>query len=189
MRAYLQHITGRLSDEEWSLIDGIVQHHSISKGAFLLEEGKACQSIWFLEEGAVRMYELKDGNENTTHFFVAPSFFTVYHSLLTGSPSELFIKAEEDCSLQILPYPALSALYRQSHALEHIGRIMAELNFIAEFNRRRMHLNMDALQRYEQLEAQQPEVFQRFQLKDIATYLGITPVSLSRLRRYRTKKE
>lgn len=189
MRTYLEHITGRLSDEDWSLINGIIQHHNIDKGAFLLEEGKVCRSIWFLEEGAVRMYELRDGNEQTTHFFLAPAFFTVYHSLLTGAPSELFIKAEEDCRLQVLPFTALSALYRQSHALERIGRIMAELNFMAEFNRRRMHLNMDALQRYEQLEASQPEVFQRFQLKDIATYLGITAVSLSRLRRYRTKKE
>ena len=85
--------------------------------------------------------------------------------------------------------PQLHELYRNRHALEHIGRVMAEMQFMMEFDRRRMHLNMDALQRYEHLERTQPEVFQRFQLKDIATYLGITPVSLSRLRKYRFGKK
>ncbi len=188
MRNYLDQTTGKLSDEDWAFIQSIIRRQKVAKNELILEEGKTCQNIWFLEQGAVRMFELQDGTENTTHFFLAPTFFTVYHSLLTATPSELFIKAEEDCILQTLPYKALSALYQQSHALERIGRIMAEINFMAEFDRRRMHLNMDALQRYEQLEARQPEVFQRFQLKDIATYLGITPVSLSRLRRYRSKK-
>ncbi len=135
------------------------------------------------------MFENMDGTEKTTHFFIAPTMFTMYHSLITATPSEVSIKAEENCSLQAIPHAQLTKLYDQSHQLERIGRIMAEFQFVGEFNRRRLHLNMDALQRYEYLEQHQPEVFQRFQLKDIATYLGITPVSLSRLRKYRSQKE
>lgn len=186
MREYLENIIGKLEEHDWSLLSAIIREEVCSRGDYLLEAGIVCRNIWFLKQGAIRMFELNEGIEFTTHFFISPSFFTLYHSLLSGVPSELYIKAEENCSLQILPYSSLSKLYQDSHALERIGRIMAEFHFMAEFERRRMHLNMDALQRYEYLEKKQPEVFHHFQLKDIATYLGITPVSLSRLRKYRS---
>ncbi len=188
MRAYLENIAGRLDQESWDMLESIILKETVGKGNFLLTSGKVCRNIWYMGEGAVRMFEYRDGEEQTTHFFISPAMFTTYHSLITGAPSELAVKAEEDCVLEVLPYEKLKALYDKSHALERIGRIMAEYQFIAEFNRRRMHLNMDALGRYEKLESEQPEVFHRFQLKDIATYLGITPVSLSRLRKYRFNK-
>jgi CRP-like cAMP-binding protein len=189
LRSYLEQIAGKIPDRDWNLLEEIIQPMEYPGNQHLIEEGKICRHIWFLEKGALRMFEYMDGNEKTTHFFLAPTMFTMYHSLITSTPSEVSIKTEEDCILQALPYAQLIKLYDQSHRLERIGRIMAEFQFVGEFNRRRLHLNMDALQRYEYLEQNQPEVFQRFQLKDIATYLGITPVSLSRLRKYRSQKE
>ena len=185
MKEYIENITGHLNPENWILLDEIMYEIDVPKGQIIQEDNKICKNIWYLKEGAARTFEYKEGEEHTTNFFIAPSVFTIFHSLITKSPSELLIRSEENCILNVLPYEKLTSLYEKSHQIEHIGRIMAELEFVAEFNRRRMLLKMDALQRYEYLERNSPEVFQRYQLKDIATYLGITPVSLSRLRKSR----
>ena len=190
MRQYIENIIGRnLPDSDWALLSDIIERKEITKGELLLKEGQRCHDIWYLKEGAVRYYENINGEYRTTHFFIAPAMFTVYHSLLSDEPSELAIEATADLKLEVLPYSLLKQLYDQSHVLERVGRIMAEYQFINELNRRRMLLNMDALERYEFLEANQPEVFQQYQLKDIATYIGITPVSLSRLRKYRMERK
>lgn len=190
MKTYLEKITGKpISEEGWALLSGIRSFQEAKKGELLISEGSRCNQIWYLAEGAVRFHENVNGEYRTTHFFVSPAMFTTYHSLITGAPSELNMEVVEDAKLEVLPYDKLKALYDTSHELERIGRIMAEYQFIAEFDRRRMLLNMDALERYEFLEANQPEVFQHFQLKDIATFLGITPVSLSRLRKYRSERK
>ena len=190
LKKYLEQITGEsIPDHDWNLLSSIIVHKNIVKGNLLFETAMKCEEIWFLKSGAVRYFENVNGEYKTTHFFIAPSMFTVYHSLITGMSSELSIEAYEYLDLEVLPYPKLKELYTKSHLLERIGRIMAEYQFVSEFNRRRMLLNMDALERYEFLESSQPEIFQRFQLKDIATYLGITPVSLSRLRKYRMSRK
>jgi len=190
LKKYIENILGsKIPEKDWSLLQGITESEEIEKGTLLIIEGRVCKKIWFLKRGAVRYYENIDGEIRTTHFFIAPSMFTVYHSLITGSPSVISVEAVEALHLEWIPYDKLKGLYNKSHMLERIGRIMAEYQFIAEFNRRRMLLNMDALERYEFLEKEQPEIFQYFQLKDIATFLGITPVSLSRLRKYRLSRK
>jgi CRP-like cAMP-binding protein len=190
MRQFIENIISeKLSESDWKQLSDIIGKEEVQKGQHLLQEGERCTKIWFLKEGAVRFYENVKGEYRTTHFFMAASMFTVYHSLLIMGPSELNIEASTDSKLETLPYVELKKLYKESHAIERIGRIMAEYQFMAEFNRRRMLLNMDSLERYLFLEANQPEVFQHYQLKDIATYIGITPVSLSRLRKYRLDRK
>ncbi|MEM1323862.1 MAG: cyclic nucleotide-binding domain-containing protein [Bacteroidota bacterium] len=185
MRNYLEKITGPIPDEDWKLFEALSYADTKKKGAVLLDFNKKCKDIWFLKKGAVRKIDNINGAIKTTHFYVAPFMFTVYRSLLRGVPSTMSIVCEEDCDFEVIPYKDLVKLYRQSHAVERVGRIMAEHQYIEEFDLRRILLNMDALQRYEYLEQHQPEIFQHFQLKDIATFLGITPVSLSRLRKTR----
>ncbi|HKK67641.1 MAG TPA: hypothetical protein VJ946_05490, partial [Bacteroidales bacterium] len=92
---------------------------------------------------------------------------------------------EEDCEFLMLDIKELDGLYRQSKYIERVGRRMAEEEFIQEFSMRRMFLKLDALQRYEYMEKNHREILRRFQLKDIATFLGVTPETLSRLRKLR----
>ncbi|MEM9329145.1 MAG: Crp/Fnr family transcriptional regulator, partial [Bacteroidota bacterium] len=106
-------------------------------------------------------------------------------SLLRQEPSNMAVICEEFCEFDVIPYSGLTQLYDRSHAIERVGRVMAEHQYIEEFELRKMLLSLDSLERYEYLEVNQPEIFQHFQLKDIATFLGITPVSLSRLRKTR----
>jgi CRP-like cAMP-binding protein len=188
MRDYLESSVGILKDEDWFLIENIIETKKYPRSEFMLSEGERCRTIWYLSEGSVRYFEIIKGREVTTHFFTAPAFFTAYHSLITGSVSDLYIITNETCRIQAFAYSKLFELYDKSHKIERIGRVMAELQFIAEFDRRRKHLSYDAAEHYAYIESNRPDILQRFQQKDIASYLGITPESLSRLRKYRYEK-
>ncbi|WP_028665014.1 Crp/Fnr family transcriptional regulator [Runella zeae] len=189
MKEQLERYIGDLNDETWRLLEQLLSKQTLKKEDILINEGEVCRYLWFLEKGAVKAYENCEGEYRTTHFFTDGSFITNYMSVISKQPSDIIFKAVETCELLKIPYNRLEQLYNSNHKLEHIGRVMAELQFIAEFQLRRLHLTMDALERYEYLETRQPEVFVRFALKDIASFLGITPVSLSRLRKYRFDKK
>jgi CRP-like cAMP-binding protein len=180
---FFETLFGVMPSKEWELLSGILEPVEIQKGADVHKIGKYCKHLWFLEKGAVRVYEHSNGQERTTHFFIENNLFIDYHSVLTNTPSEIGFKAEEDCLLQQMPYDKLLWSFDQSHYLERLARLMAERQFVMEFELRRQLLNFDALQRYEYLIKTQPSIFQRFALKDIASFIGVTPVSLSRLRK------
>ncbi len=183
LRVFLENLFGAMPEHEWQLLSSTMQPLTIAKNEDLHPIGKYCKHLWFLEKGAVKVYELNNGEERNTHFFTAFSLFIDYHSIATHTPSEIGFRAVEDCSIYALNYAALLTCYDQSPYLERIGRIMAERQFVMEFELRRLLLNYDAKQRYAYLMQKQPEIFQRFSLKDIASFIGITPVSLSRLRK------
>ncbi len=185
MKSYIEKIVGQLDESTFKLLSEITTEIHVPKDKFLLEQGQICKHLWFLKKGAVKVYEIINGDIRNTHFFTEECFFLNYVSALNKQPSELFFQTVENCEISQINYLALENLYNQSHKIEHIGRVMAEMQFINEYQRRKQLLNMDALERYEYLESQQPEIFARFALKDISSYLGITPVSLSRLRKYR----
>ncbi|MCI5058486.1 cyclic nucleotide-binding domain-containing protein [Phaeodactylibacter sp.] len=185
MRKYIEHIAGKMPDKDWQLYKQHLKAVKSKKGEVILGLQKPCKTIWHMTKGAVRKFEMDNGIEKTTHFYVAPKVFTVLHSVLTGGPSDLSIICEEDCEFLTLDIDQLADLYQQSIYIERVGRRMAEEEFIEEFSMRRMFLKLDALQRYEYMEQKHPEVLMRFQLKDVATFLGVTPETLSRLRKMR----
>ncbi len=189
MREFIEKVAGRLEDSEYKKLLRIRTEITLSRDEFLLKDGQVCKHLWFLRKGAIKGYHILNGETRSTRFFIEECFLTDYASALTQSPTDLYFQATEHCELYKISYSKLESLYSQSHQLEHVGRIMAEFQFIEEYDRRLQQLDMDALQRYEHLEQHQPEIFTRFALKDIASYLGITPVSLSRLRKYRFSKK
>lgn len=183
LKLYLEAILEQFPQQEWDLLNNILTTLKIGKGEEIHKIGKKCNHLWFLEKGAVRGYEQINDQERTMKFFLDKSFFFDYHSVLTNSTSEIGFKAEDDCIVIQIPYNKLLTLYNQSHYLERLARLIAERKFLEEFELRRQLLNFDALKRYEYLIEHQPNIFQQFALKDIATFIGITPVSLSRLRK------
>lgn len=185
MRKYIEHIAGPLPNHDWEVYQRHLNVTKAKKGETILHFDRPCQTIWHMTKGAVRKLEMDNGIEKTTHFYVAPKVITVLHSALTGRLSDLSIICEEDCEFLTLDVNQLDSLYKQSIYIERIGRRMAEEEFIEEFSMRRMFLKLDALQRYEFMEQKHPEILQRFQLKDVATFLGVTPETLSRLRKLR----
>lgn len=185
LKTFFEHLFGNVPQTEWELLKSIIEPIEIAKGEHIHKIGKPCRYLWYLEKGAIRVYEHTNEQERTTHFFIENNLFIDYHSVLTQSPSQIGFRAEENCLLQQMPYDRLLTLFDKSHYLERLARLMAERQFVMEFELRRQLLNFDALERYEYLINNQPYIFQRFALKDIASFIGITPVSLSRLRKLR----
>lgn len=183
LKNFFESLFGKVPQSEWELLESILETIEVPKGENIHEIGKHCKYLWFIEKGAVRVYEYSNDTERTTHFFIENSFFIDYHSVLTNLPSDIGFRAEEICLIQQMPYDKLLALFDKSHYLERLARLMAERQFVMEFELRRQLLNFDALERYEFLIKTKPFIFHRFALKDIASFIGITPVSLSRLRK------
>lgn len=183
LKIFIEKVFGIIPEKDWKLLNSIIEPLTVKKGTEILSIGKCCKHLWFLSRGAVRAFEINDGLEKSNYFFTDYSLFIDYYSIATGQTSELCIIAEEDCEILAMDYAKLLELYNQSQLLERIGRIMAERQFVIEFELRRMFLKMDAFERYEYLISHRPEIFQRFALKDIASFIGVTPVSLSRLRK------
>jgi CRP-like cAMP-binding protein len=183
LRLFFENLFGPMPQPEWTLLKGILEPIVVEKGQELHPIGKCCEHLWFMDRGALKIYEILDGRERTTHFFVENSLFIDFHSATSGNPSEFGFRAEECCHIQQMPYGRLLELFDRSHYLERLARLMAERQFMLEFELRRQLLNLDAMQRYEYLMERHPHIFRRFALKDIASFIGITPVSLSRLRK------
>lgn len=185
MRTIFENIAGSIPDHDWNMYFEKLKPTKAKKGDVILPLNKVCETIWHLTTGAVKKVELDKGILKTTHFYIAPKVFTVLQSTLKNEPSDLSIVCEEDCEFLKLSTRDLQALYKKSIFIERIGRRLVEEEFISEFSMRRMFLKLDALQRYEFVEKSHPEILNRFQLKDIATFLGVTPETLSRLRKIR----
>jgi len=110
-------------------------------------------------------------------------FFTDFKGMAGKQPSALGFRTTEKSQIIRISYPDLLQVYNKSHSIERIGRIMAERQFLMELHLRTLLLNHNSKDLYDYLIREQPAVFQHFSLKDIASFMGIAPESLSRLRR------
>lgn len=171
------------------LLSGISTVKVFAKDEAILEQGRFCKHLWFLNKGAVKAYETVDGVDRVTYFFTDNTFFTNYYCWVTGNPSDITFRAVEPSEITLIDYPKLEELCQQHHIFDTIGRKMAERIFVTEYMNRKLFLQCTATQRYEYIESERPEVFQRFVLKDIASFIGITDVSLSRIRKERMAKK
>jgi CRP-like cAMP-binding protein len=172
-----------LSEEEWTLVSSRLEVKSLQKGSLLLREGEVCRFLAFLRSGTVVYYYLNDrGEEVTTDFAFENQFVTDNRSRLSNTPSHLNIRAIEPVDLILLYESDLNELYRLLPKMERVGRILVEQAYV-----RLVQLSLDlqilpAEERYLKLAREYPQALQRLPLYHIATYLGIAPKSLSRIR-------
>lgn len=155
----------------------------LKKNSYFLREDQVCSRIAFLHTGMVRFFHTQDGTERTSDFCFENSFITGYHSLITGLPSDTSIQALEDCMLLEISYNSIFTLYDKNPKYERIGRVIAENNFLSMRKHLMSLLNDSAEKRYENLIERAPHFVQRISLLYIASYLGISPETLSRVRR------
>ena len=154
----------------------------ISKGDTLLHAGQYCRHLYFLEAGLVKLSTHHEAREFVMRFFQDEMLFTVPDSVLRGSPSDYELVALEESRLAVLSYEDLENICNESHQVETFFRKflgMACMNMMQRINEM---LTENATERYSLFLKQHPELIHRLSLGDIAAYLGITQVSLSRLR-------
>ncbi|WP_461788654.1 Crp/Fnr family transcriptional regulator [Pedobacter sp.] len=175
---------GPLSAE---LKNAIIENSSIatySKGRILLSEGEKSDTIYFIISGAVRIYYLNsNGEETNTWFLFENELLISVYSFFTSNPSFEYMQAMEDCTLIVVKKERLDWLYKNFLEFNIIGRRLTELYYVrneAQTNALRM---LSAKERYQQLIVAQPKILQRVSLTHIASYLGISRETLSRIRK------
>jgi CRP-like cAMP-binding protein len=170
-------------DEEWDLLVPHLQEKTLKKGQLFAAEGKQAKDIGFILQGNMRQYYTRDGEEKTTYFYFENHLVSSYLSCITGKPSELTIEALTEVHLLVFTYDVLKSLYQQSAAWERFGRMIAEYIAIGLEERMVGLLMLSPEERYHQLlTSNKQKILERIPQHYIANYLGITPVSLSRIR-------
>lgn len=179
--AYLQHIKP-LSPEAIQAIKEVCAPLTIRKGKDLQSIGQTCRTIYFIEKGCARIYYYKDGTDVTEYFAFENSLVARVESLFTGKPSRKGIQILEDSDIIALNAVELKKRYDRYPEIERLFHKVTEAGYVETVNRLESLQFHSAEERYKDLLEAHPEIIQRVPLKYIASYLGITQVSLSRIR-------
>ena len=178
------HVT--LDEAEQRLVKSDLQLTTIKKNKVLLSPGEICRNIYFVNKGCLRMYHTdKQGVEHNISFCPENWWAVDIASFSNQSPSFYAIAALQETELFYLSYSALEKLYLQVPKLERFFRILTQNGFNLYQRRITSALSKTAEERYLVFRKQYPGLEQRIAQKQIASYLGITPIFLSRLRKKR----
>lgn len=171
-----------ISKELEAEINRVSKKVKFKKGEAIIEVGERCSNLYFIEKGLVRGYYFDEAKEITGWFAKENEFATSFYSFIAKEPSSETIQVLEDCELIALSYTALQNLYTKFPETERIGRIITESYYI-KLEERILNIQFKtAKERYDKLVASNPSLLQRASLGQIATYLGITQETLSRIR-------
>ncbi|MBO9639958.1 MAG: Crp/Fnr family transcriptional regulator [Siphonobacter aquaeclarae] len=173
-----------LPPDTWERLEPLFSPLTLRKGEYFLTAGALARQIGFLSEGVMRaFYGNDEGEEYNKHFFVPYCLIGGYASLITGQPNQIVQQALTDCRILVADYGQLTALYDTAPELERAARRLAEQFFVNKEEREIELVLCNATERYARFQQQFPGLEQVIPQYHIASYLGITPTQLSRIRR------
>ncbi|EPH12453.1 hypothetical protein HMPREF9713_01295 [Myroides odoratimimus CCUG 12700] len=179
------HFVDRLLED---LQDSVI-YRTLTKGEEILQLGEVCDYVGIVRKGCLRMYYIDaEGDDVSFAFYLSNHIFTNYEGVLTNAPSQLTIVATEETDVELIRKSDLFAYYETSIEAQLLGRRMAELIFLEAKKRIDFLLFLNPEQRYLQLIESTPEVFKCIPQKYIASYIGVKPQSLSRIRKRLNEK-
>ncbi len=180
----------KLTKEELALAKTFFIPKKVRKRQFILQEGEVCKSLAFISEGCLRNYSVDDkGEEHIIRFGIEGWWLSDMHSFTTGSPSMSSIDAIEDSELLLLEKSSYDKLCAAIPKIEHYFRILLENTNSAAMKRISDLISVPAEERYLNFLKTYPEITQRVPQSQIASFLGITPQSLSRIRKELSEKK
>ncbi|GAB5521941.1 MAG: Crp/Fnr family transcriptional regulator [Rhodothermales bacterium] len=172
-----------MAPEVFARLESVAERRQLERGEHLLREGHVAQHLYFVEQGMLRYYYLVDGQEHTGQFFFPGIFVSDIASFTRQQPALQNIDALEASTIVLLPRLALLKLYDAEPTIERFGRRLVEEALAYSQLRTASFMRETAEERYRALVRQRPRVMERVPLYMVASYLGITPEALSRIRR------
>lgn len=160
----------------------LITKKTVAKNSYLLKAGQTCRNLYFLEKGLLRGVTNQNGKDITTWFACSHELVTSMDSFTAQEPSKESIEAIEDSQLYCLSYLDLQTLFNKFSEFNFIGRQLMEKNYIQLEQRTASLQFQTATDRYLNLINQSPQLLQQVPLGMIASYLGISQATLSRIR-------
>lgn len=173
-----------LTYEEEKICRGLFIPKKVRKRQYILQQGDLCKNLAFVEKGALRSYTVDEkGNEHILQFALEGWWISDIYSFLTQEPSDYNIDAIEDSELLLITNPGLEELYERVPKFERYFRLLTQSNMVAMQKRLTGSLSKTAEEKYLNMLAAYPNIVSRVPQHMIASYLGITPETLSRIRK------
>lgn len=172
-----------LTDNDWQIFSSKLIRREFSKKTRIVKVGQKENHLSFIEKGIIRFCIPTEFDNMTFGFAFAGNFVSAYDIFLTQTNSTYELETITDTVLWSLTYQDLQDIYAQTNIGERIGRLAGEELFLKKSKREISLLNNTPQQRYLNLFTEQPDLLQLIPLKYIASYIGITPQALSRIRK------
>ncbi|KAA1246010.1 Crp/Fnr family transcriptional regulator [Aquimarina sp. RZ0] len=169
------------SDREFAL--QFYKKEIFKKGTYLLQPGVFINTFYFIKKGCVSYYMIEEGNTQVMEFFTEGDFFTDLFAYIQETPSDAYLEVLEDTIAYTIYKKDVEKIFEHSHQLERFGRLSMQKAFINNFQRVFQLKNLSNQERYVRLLERRPSLFQRVPQYLIASYLGLTPVGLSKIRK------
>ncbi|WP_237274962.1 Crp/Fnr family transcriptional regulator [Tenacibaculum ovolyticum] len=173
-----------LTESEWEIFSAKLKREEFKAKTPIIKEGTIAHNLYFIESGILRTYHLQDGKEINTYFACDKQFISTFSSFISQTASFETLEAIEDSVVYELSYQTLTKLYKESSKFEKLGRILAEKNYLCILDRTLTMQTKIAKEKYlEFIKNYDRKIVQRVPQHMIATFLGIAPESLSRVRK------
>lgn len=172
-----------LDPKEIDCIKLLWKEKSIKKGDLFLAEGQICKQVGFIVNGLMRYYINHDGEDKTYAFARENNFICNNESFIPQTPSTKIIQALEDCEILQISYEDLQLFYKSVTQAERFGRLVIEQVFIKTLQDLSSFYTDTPKLRYEKFIKEHPDLQQRISQYHIASFVGVKPQSLSRIRK------
>jgi CRP-like cAMP-binding protein len=172
-----------LTKEEWLVLSASLVTKHYKKGDYFLKENDYCNYVGFVDKGFFNFYYLIDGVEHIRGFFFPNEFISNYPCFLLENKSKFYIQALEDSSVTLIQREALFLIYEKFPKIKELSRNTVESLYIEVSEKYESFFLKTAEERYLELISTGPKFIQRIPQYMIASYLGITPEALSRIRK------
>ena len=178
-----------LPEQEREAIMAVFDQKCLRKRQYFLQEGDVCKHIGFIVKGSARMFSVDEkGHEHIIHFGLENWWISDPDSFLHLTPSRYNIEMTEDSELLVIPVARALELRHKSRCFELVVKVLDKNATIAMQKRIHAAIGMSAEERYLDLSVTYPQFLQRFPMNMIASYLGVSPETLSRIRKNAARK-
>ncbi|NRB47769.1 MAG: Crp/Fnr family transcriptional regulator [Saprospiraceae bacterium] len=168
----------------------MVEIKRFEKGSLLLQEGQYAKACYYNVQGCVRQFYLKGGEEKTTFFYTEEQSISSLNSTIADTPVDYYLECTEDTILAVMSHEKEEELYSRFPRFESLCRQGLERQIAVYHNLLTSYMTSSPEERYLQLIRERPKLIHRVPQYQLASYLGVKPESLSRIRkRILTKKE